>query len=916
MKRPILLAALAMFCCTLWAQETHIHRNIGLDSLMVLMQQNTQGQVYYVKDAGAANLVFTIDLNGKDPIKAITESLEKKGYSISEYNNDLYILKGLGLEAALPEGYFKIEEKNVIDTRAKKGETIQKEEKAIQYKNILSKNIKEATGGNKIYQIGDKREIHDGEKIYMNGYVRSYMTGEPVVGVTLYDTKSKAIAQTDAHGFYRILIPTGTVALDVLGFSMEDTRINLQVYDNGTLDIVVKEKIFALNEVIVSSEEVNKVRNTSLGLETVRVKAIKKVPVVLGEADVVRVLLTLPGVKQVGEASNGFNVRGGAVDQNLVLFNGGTVYNPSHMFGLFSGFNPDIINDVELYKCSIPVEYGGRISSVLDVNSRQGNNKNLAGSVSAGLLTTKAHIEGPIGKKTTFIAGTRITYSDWLLKLLPEEKRRGGDISYGGGFGNYNSKPSNDYRNGSASFMDITAGLSHHFNENNSIHLNGYMSQDKFRFKLNTRYAYDNLNGSIKWRSNFNERNSMDINAGYDKYNYLMSDFSNELMGYDMRFDIEQIFGKIKFKSTLNDAHTLTYGANFTDYNLMPGSYLPYNSESLVVPRQLDDETGMEGAVFIGDTWNLSDRLTVDYGTRVSMFHSDKTYVNLEIRLSGRYLLSDNWSVKGGFNSMTQYIHMLSNTVSVSPTDTWKLSDKDIKPQTGWQLAAGLYTTTKQHNIDISIEAYYKRMKNYLDFKSGATLLMNPDIADDVVGTQGKAYGVELMVSKALGKLNGWASYTWSRSRLREVGDRGTSAINRGKWYNSSYDKPHEFKVAGNYKFTHRVNVSVNVDYATGRPATVPVARYYYNYGYRLYYTERNSYRVPDYFRVDMALNIEPTHRIKAFTHFSFTVGVYNVTGRKNTYSIYYEGASTSVHGYQLCVFGTQIPYINLNFKF
>ena len=909
MRHSILLAALTLLCCSLWAQESHVHRNIGLDSLMILLQQNSDGQVYYVKDAGAANLVFNMDLNVKDPAKAIRESLEKKGYSISEYNNDLYILKGLGLEAALPKTYFKIDEAS-IDAPA-----IQKDDKAVQYKNILSKNIKEATGGSKVYQIGDKREIRGTDKVYLNGYIRSYMTGEPVVGVTVYDSNSKAIAQSDAHGFYRIYIPTGTVTLDVLGFSLEDTKINLQVYNNGSLDIIVREKVFALNEVIVSSEEVNKVKSTSLGLEKVRIKALQKVPVVLGEADVVKVLLTLPGVKQTGEASNGFNVRGGAVDQNLVLFNGGTVYNPSHLFGLFSGFNPDIINDVELYKCSIPVEYGGRISSVLDINSRQGNNKNLTGSVSAGLLTTKAHIEGPIGKKTTFIAGTRITYSDWLLKLLPQEKRKRSDFSYDG-YGNYTLKPDKDFRNGSASFMDITAGLSHHFNGNNSIHLNGYMSQDKFRFKLNTRYAYDNLNGSIKWRSNFNDKNLMEIAAGYDKYNYLMSDFSNAITGYDMRFDIEQTFGKLKLKSALNDAHTLVYGANFTNYNLMPGSYMPYSSESLVIPRKLENETGMEGAIFIGDTWNLSDKLTVDYGTRVSMFKSDKTYVNPEIRLSGRYLISDNWSVKGGFNSMTQYIHMLSNTVSVSPTDTWKLSDKDIKPQTGWQLAAGVYTTTGQHNIDISIEAYYKRMKNYLDFKSGATLLMNPNVADDVVRTQGKAYGIELMAAKPLGKLNGWASYTWSRSQLREVGDRGTSAINRGNWYNSSYDKPHEFKVAGNYKFTHRINVSVNIDYATGRPTTVPVARYFYNYGYRLYYTERNTYRVPDYFRVDMALNIEPTHRIKAFTHFSFTIGVYNVTGKKNTYSIYYEGSATDVHGYQMCVFGTQIPYINLNFKF
>ena len=906
MRKLFILLALLPVCFTSRAQESHIHRNIGLDSLMTLMQSLVPGQVYYVKDAAAENLVFTINLSGSNALERIKESVEKKGYSISEYNNDLYILRGLGLNADLPTGFFKVEEKVKKDAV--------EQEKTVQYTNILTKNIKEATGGDKVYQIGDKRDIAKGERVYLSGYVRSYITGEPVVGVTILENGSKAFAQSDVQGFYRIPVTTGKAVLDVIGFSLEDTRVNLQVYDNGTLDIVVREKVFALNEVIVSSEEVNKVKRTSLGLETVRVKTIKKVPVVLGEADLVRVLLTLPGVKQVGEASNGFNVRGGATDQNLVLFNGGTVYNPSHLFGLFSGFNPDIINDVELYKCSIPVEYGGRISSVLDVNSRQGNNKNLTGSVSAGLLTTKGHIEGPIGKKTTFIAGTRITYSDWLLNLLPAEKDKRGNISYTGLPGHSQSK--NDYRNGAASFYDVTAGLSHHFNENNSIHFNGYLSHDMFRFKLGTRYVYDNFNGSIKWRSNFNERNSMDIAAGYDNYNYKMSDFSNAALGYDMKFDIGQIFGKIKFKSTINDAHTLTYGANFINYNLMPGSYMPHSGESLVVGRELEDETGMEGAIFVGDSWNVSDKLTVDYGTRVSMFRSDKSYINPEIRLSGRYLVSDNWSIKGGFNSMTQYIHMLSNTVSISPTDTWKLSDKNIKPQKGWQLAIGAYTTTKEYDIDLSIETYYKRMSNYLDFKSGAMLLMNPNIEDDVVGTQGKAYGIEIMASKDLGKLSGWASYSWSRSKLREVGNRGSSAINKGKWYNSSYDKPHEFKVAGNYKFTHRVNLSVNLDYATGRPATVPVARYYYNNGYRLYYTERNSYRIPDYCRVDLALNIEPTHRIKAFTHFSFTIGVYNATGRKNTYSIYYEGTDSKVTGYQLCVFGAPIPYVNLNFKF
>jgi hypothetical protein len=298
------------------------------------------------------------------------------------------------------------------------------------------------------------------------------------------------------------------------------------------------------------------------------------------------------------------------------------------------------------------------------------------------------------------------------------------------------------------------------------------------------------------------------------------------------------------------------------------------------------------------------------------MFKSNKFYSAPEIRLSGRYLFNEKVSVKAGFNSMRQYIHMLSNTVAVSPTDTWKLSDKDIAPQKGWQMAAGAYTNVLDDKVELSVEAYYKRMDNYLDFKSGSTLVMNSNVAEDVVGVKGKAYGLELMASKPLGKLNGWASYTWSRTRLKEVGDRGTSAINRGEWYNAAYDKPHELKIVANYKFTHRVILSVNLDYATGRPATVPVARYDYNDAVRLYYTLRNSHRIPDYFRTDIALNLEPTHRLKAFTHFSFTVGVYNATGRKNAYSIYYEGSATDVHGYKLSVFAAPIPYMNFNFRF
>ena len=878
-----IVAFLAVVQCAM-AQEMLVHRNIGMDSLMSILHRASGQRVYYVEGSSAQNLIFTVDEKSPALTSDIKRMLEENGYTVSEYDNALFVLNGIGFNSKLPADYF-----------ARKKVPV-KEEESKDYIDALLNLSTVATLENKVYQIGDSSNVKRGAKAYLSGCVRDSRTGEPVAGVSLFDSSSKTYASTDAYGFYKILLPVGRRQLDVTGYSLEDSKVHLQVYNDGTLDIVVREKVFSLNSIVVSAESTNKVRNNEMGIERVRMDRMKTVPAVFGEADVVKIILTLPGVKSVGEASGGFNVRGGATDQNLVLFNGGTVYNPSHLFGMFSGFNPDVVSDIELYKCSIPVEYGGRISSVLDVNSREGNSKELTGSLSAGLLTAKGHIEGPISKKTTFIVGARTTYSDWLLDLLPQ---------------------SSDYRNGTASFYDVTAGVSHRFNDRNSLHVNGYYSKDAFKFSIDTSYRYDNANASIKWRSNFNEKNSMEAVAGYDSYGYSTIDQHNPATSYDMSFKVNQGYGKLKFKAVPNDAHTITYGGEALYYDLYPGTYMPYGEESLVVPRVLDRENAVEGALYVSDVWNISDRFSMDYGLRFSMFNSDRFYCGPELRLSGRYMISHWLSAKAGFNSMRQYVHMISNTIAVSPTDTWKLSDKDIRPQTGWQAAGGLYASLFQNQVEASLEGYYKRMDNYLDYKSGATIIMNENIAQDVVATQGKAYGVELMLKKPLGKLNGWLSYTYSRAHLREVGDRGNEAINGGEWYSASFDKPHDVKFVGNYKFTHRVSISVNADYSTGRPVTIPVAKYYYGGAYRLYYTDRNAYRIPDYFRVDAALNIGATHRLAAFTHFSFTIGCYNVTGRKNVYSVYFENeGNTGVKGYKLSIFGAQIPYVSVNFKF
>lgn len=884
MRKGILVLLFALAAFSAAAQEKVVHRNIGLDSLMVILQKNTVEKVYYQSDASAKNLAFTVDQGRAGYVDQIKKDLEDNGYTILSLRGYLFVLKGVGLAQELPWDYFAV---------AKKQE---KAPVSQDYIDALAGSANVATSQNKTYQIGDRGNESVSGKAYLSGYVRDAVTGEPVVGVSLIDNTTRSYAQSDAHGFYKILLPIGKTVLDVSGYSLEDTKVHLQVYGEGSLDVVVKEKVFALSGVVVSAENANKVRTNQMGIEKVRMDRVKNVPMVFGESDVVKIILTLPGVKSVGEASSGFNVRGGATDQNLVLFNGGTVYNPSHLFGVFSGFNPDIVSDIELYKSSIPVEYGGRISSVLDVNSREGNNKNLTGSLGVGLLTAKGHIEGPIGEKTTFIAGARATYSDWLLSMLPQDS---------------------EYNDGSASFYDVTAGVTHKFNEKNSIHINGYWSVDDFRFSADTSYSYRNANGSVKWKSNFGEKTSMELTAGYDHYDYATIDKFNPVEAYEMSFKIAQMFGKLKFKSLLSEKHTITYGADAISYNLAPGSYLPYGGESLVVPDIIPDETGIEGAAYLSDSWSISDGVSLDFGVRYSMFNSDKMYHGPEYRLSGRVMLSDKVSFKAGINSMRQYIHMLSNSISVSPTDIWKLSDRNIKPQKGWQVAGGLYASLFNNKVEASIEGYYKEMDNYLDYKSGAVIIMNKNIADDVIITQGRAYGAELMLKKSIGKLNGWLSYTYSKTQLRERDERGINAINGGKWYAASYDKPHDAKLVANYKFTHRVSISANADYSTGRPITVPVARYEYGGGYRLYYSDRNSYRIPDYMRIDASLNIEPTHKLAAFTHFSFSIGVYNVTGRKNVYSVYFDtDAEGQIQGHKLCIFGAPIPYVNFNFKF
>ncbi len=777
----------------------------------------------------------------------------------------------------LPVGYFDVQ-KEKEDTTASAGALT-------------------VTFRNKIYEIGEEgRGKHS--KATVTGYVYEAETGLPLPGTVIFDDNTHTYARTDKNGRYTISLPAGDNILNFNADAKEDLPLKIKLLSDGTLDVVMTERINYLEGAVISASSIEQHKSSAIGVEKVSIKTLTKIPTAFGEGDVIKAVLTLPGVKTVGEASGGFNVRGGSADQNLVLFDDNTIYNPSHLFGIFSAFNPDIVDNVELYKSSIPAEYGGRISSVLSVNTRKGDPDKFKGSLGIGLLTSRIHLEGPIAKgKTSFIAAARTTYSDWLMKMLPKNSA---------------------YAGGGATFTDANLGITHRFNDRNSLQLNGYFATDRFAFSGDTTFCYTNVNASIAYRHKGLEGGSFKLSAGYDHYGNVLGAHSWETGAYDLTTIIRQGFLKAGWVRPIGN-HTLSFGTDVIGYALDPGIMDPYGERSQVKPDRLDRELGLEPSVYLSEKWAPGDRFALDGGVRVSSFLAldpKKFYAGPEFRFSAKYSPARFFTLKAGVNSMRQYIHLISNTSSISPIDSWQLSSAEVRPQTGWQAAAGVYRSLFDNTLDLSLEAYYKRVKHFIDYKSGAVLVMNPNLADDLIETENRSYGVEFMAKKAVGKLNGWVSYTYSRSRLREMEDRGISTINGGDWYNAPYDKPHDVKVVANYKFTHRYSISANLDYATGRPVTIPVGRYIYQNGMRLVYSERNGYRIPDYFRLDLALIIEPSHYLKKLTHLSFTIGCYNVTGRKNPYSVYYTTDGGSINGHMLSVFATQIPYINFNLKF
>ena len=878
--------------------------------------ENITGCHFYFRPGEMDSL--TVNIKADDIVLAdlLTKVFTNTSFLFSiDRENNVFVNTKFTIQTSLPKDFFSTK------TTADSSETVRQIlfEQADDRKKMVSQE-------NKLYEIGIKQNTAGKERATIAGYIRDSKSGESFTGAMIYTDTPYVAAVTDQFGYYSLSLPKGRHILNVNSLGMKAARRQVMLYSDGLLNIELQDSIPSLKNVLIISEKKSNIRGLQMGAERLTIKTIKQIPVVFGEADVLKVLLTLPGVTSVGEASNGFNVRGGSTDQNLILFSDATIYNPSHLFGFFSAFNPEVIKGFDLYKSAIPEKYGGRLSSVLDVSMRDGNSKKISGTGGVGLLTSKFTIEGPLKKdKTSFIFGGRTTYSNWLLKQIPKS----------------------DYSKSKAGFNDLNLRISHTINNKNSLYLTGYFSNDNFKLNTDTLYKYGNRNVNIKWKHIFNNKFVGVAVAGWDHYQYNISSDQNPVNAYELKSSISQGNFRTDFTYSPNNKNALCFGLNSIYYKIKAGSFQPTGSQSLVTPDVLEPEQALENALYIGDQYTINSRFSINAGLRYSLYnylgpHDVYSYVNglprdkttlldttaygrnkviktyhgPEYRFVARFVLSDDASLKLSFNSLWQYIHMLSNTVAISPSDIWKLSDPAIKPQKGYQLSLGYYKNFRSNTIETSLEIYYKQLKNYLDYKSGAVLLLNHHIETDIVNTRGKAYGIELAIKKKSGKATGWFSYTYSRTLLQLDDPIAGQTINNGKYYPANFDKPHNVNLVTNYQFSHRVTASLNLVYSTGRPITLPIAIFYLGGSQRVYYSERNQYRVPDYMRADFSINLEGNHKIKKLTHNSWSFGVYNLLARQNPYSVYFVQEAGIIKGYQLSVFGTAIPFISYNFRF
>ena len=784
--------------------------------------------------------------------------------------------------------------------------------------------------------IGNPDDYRKNSKASIHGRILDGTNKNPLFGASIHIDKLNLGTSSDKNGKFILQAPVGEYAIRISFVGYDDNIQNIKLVGNGVLDINMLEKSIHLGEVIVSSERPeSNVTGTQMSIVKLDVKAIKELPLSMGGTDIIKSITLMPGIQTIGEFGTGFNVRGGGADQNLILLEDVPIFNSAHLFGLTSVVNSNGISSVTLIKAGISAKYGERASSVMDVRfgANDLNKTTVKGGI--GLIDSRLYLETPLfNKKVSLVLSGRRSYSNWLLHSLPDL----------------------DLKNSSASFYDANVLLTYSINSNNKISLFTYVSNDKFGFSKDADYQYSNLLGSFRWKHTISNNLYFNLVAGLSDYHYNLveSDTARPWEAYKIKSSLFYRNLKCNFSWFPGEKHSIDFGINAALYTINPGELIPLNTVTIINPLLIHSEKAIEYAFYLTDNFSLSPKLSLDFGVRYSLYSylgPNKTYVyqlnapktpesiidstlygnikpifnysGLEPRLSLRYTISDFGSVKLSYNRIHQYVNLVSNTAVMTPSDVWKLSSPNLKPLICDHFAVGYFQNFRKNSIETSIEFYYKRISNAIDYKNGAKILLNPYLETDLLNVNGKNAGIELYIKKNTGKLTGWVSYTYSRSWQKTNGIYDSEKINNNQYFPSDYDRPNNLVINVNYHVSRRWRFGGTFTYSTGRPSTLPEYKFNYQDFQLIYYSDRNKYRLPDYHRLDVSITLDESLRIKKKWKGSWTLSIVNLYSRENAYSVFYKKEEHMVSyeyrlydTYMLYIIGTPFPTLTYNFTF
>lgn len=913
----LMAASSAVFCQVKTLPALSLQRDsLQAKEFIQLLEEEYQLRFYYHPAWIDDSLSGSVDFENVDVLYGIEVYFRQFGFHVLEDAPDVYLIRGEILNKEFARDFYK---------------SITSGAPAIAEVTYTLK-AEETQGGTNgsLYEVvhfGNPSPILSGKKFYIRGTILDAVTGQSIIGATVQLAGTSTGAVTDINGTYSLVIPSGQNEIIFRAVGKKTARRLVIAYDNGKIDVNLLDDYTMIDQVTIIGQ-VNKKVSRMDGAEQMNMGVLNKSIMILGETDILKGLLTLPGVQTASEIATGYNVRGGSTDQNLVLLDDAPIMNMSHFFGFFSNISADVVQNAELYKGGMPSTIGGRISSILDIESRTGDFEKY--HVQGGISPISANLtfEGPVlSNRISFIGSGRSTYSDWILHRVGDDR----------------------VRNSSASFYDLFGKIGVKFEKDQSLFLTFYTSHDYFKFDRIQTQEYSNLVIASAYRRQLGRNSSYETSFNLSSYNSSLTDESVPSISMSSSYGIKQYSLNNRFNWKRGRVINLHFGFCGIYYDIQPGSRTPFGTESIVEPLILDDEQAVEGSLYIQNEQSLHRRLKLSYGLRYSAYgylgpasmyeyiegvsRSTETirdtsrysrgelinsYSGPEFRFLGKVMLDANSSFKFSYNRTRQYIGLVSNTILPAPTDFWKLSNPHIQPKIGDIFSLGYFRNvvlSPSNTFLVSLEAYYRHTRNIMDYKTGAGLFANEHFETEIIQGMNRSYGIEFQIHRDKGALTGWLNYAYARSMNRFQSNLPEETVNKGSYFPANYDKPHQLNLVANYDIFRRLRISTNIHYSTGRPVTLPESAFSYRGSKRIQFSDRNQFRLSDYFRIDLTVSMDGNYRADKIIRSSVSLAVVNLTGRDNPYSIFFDyNERGKLQAYSISIYGT--PIVTLTYKF